>query len=138
MLLEQQFRNELLVKRATLARELQREFAAVVDVLDALDQPLFQKVTDRAADGRFVRSCALRNVLCRAGIIPKAERGENPPLGNIQAVARAIFAGEFRADLRRQPVQPERHESEQVELGQGVPPIGWCQMVAVATILAMV
>lgn len=134
--------NQLLIQRAALARQLQRKFAPVALVLDALDQLLLQQMRHSPADGRFVRPRAVRDVLRGAGIVAESERGQHPPFRNIEAVAFPIFAGELRAHFRREPVQPERHEFEEIELGQGDCPVRAVSrrgdMVAVATIIAMV
>ena len=62
------------------------------------------------------------DVLGRARVTAEAEGGQNPPFRNVEAVALLIFAGEFRADFGGQPVQPERREFEEIELGQGTDP----------------
>ena len=55
------------------------------------------------------------DVLRAAGIVAEAERRQHPPFRNIEPVALLIFAGQRGADLGRQPVQPKRHETEEVE-----------------------
>src|ERR1700736_3934412 len=61
LFLAEQARDQFLIKRLALAAQPKAEFAAVVFVLDALDQlPVYQR-GDGAADGGFVRARALRN-----------------------------------------------------------------------------
>ena len=72
---------------------------------------------DGAADGGFMGAGAMRDVLRAAGVVAETERRQHPPFRNIQPVALLIFAGQRGADLGRQPVQPERHEPEEIEPG---------------------
>src|SRR3979490_1504334 len=62
LLLAQQTRDQLLVQRFALPRHAQPVLAAVVFVFDALDELSPQQRRDRAADGGFVRSGAMRNI----------------------------------------------------------------------------
>ena len=59
----------------------------------------------------------MRNVLRAARIVAEAERRQHAPFRNVEPVAFLIFARQRRRNLGRQPVQPERHEPEQVEAG---------------------
>ena len=115
-------RDQLFIECAAFSGELQGQFAAILGILDPLDQLLLQKMRDGAADGRFVRPGALGDILRRAGLVPEAERGHHPPFGNVETIAVPILAGEFGADFRGQPVQPERHEAEKIEFAQGTRP----------------
>ncbi len=108
-----------------LRRQAQPEFAAVVFVLDTLDELPFHQRGDGAADGRFVGPGAMRDVLRAAGIVAEAERRQHPPFRNVEPVALLIFARQRGADLGRQPVQAERHEAEEIEpsLSSGAYPL---------------
>ena len=61
----QQARDQLLVERAALAGHAQAEFAAVVRILDALDQLPPHQRGDGAADGGFVGPGAMRRCIAR-------------------------------------------------------------------------
>src|SRR5438270_269709 len=102
----------------TLCGTDKRQFlAAIVLVLDALDDlPLHQR-RDRAADGGFMGAGALSDILRAAGIVAEAERRQHAPFRNVEPVAGRIFDRERRTDFGGQPVQAERHESEQVQPG---------------------
>ena len=91
---------------------------AVVGILDALDQIALHQGGDRAADGRLVGAGALGNVLRAAWILAKPERRQHAPFRNVEAIARLVLDGKRVADLGREPVEAERHESEKIESGQ--------------------
>ena len=111
----QQARDQFLVERAAFPRHAQPEFAAVIRILDAFHQlPLHQRV-DGAADGGFVGSGAMGDVLRAAGILAEAERRQHPPFRDVEPVTRLIFDRKCRADLGCEPVEAEGHEPEEVE-----------------------
>jgi hypothetical protein len=90
----------------------QAEFAAIIGfVLDPLDRSrVMQQRGHRAADRGFVRAGAMRDVLRAARIAAEAECRDDAPGRNIEAIARLILARERGTDLRREPVEAERHE----------------------------
>src|SRR4051812_46498170 len=110
-----QTRDQLLIERLALAGQSQAEFAPVIGVLDPLDQPPLQQRSDGTADRRFVRAGACCDILRAAGLAAKTERRQHAPFRNIESVALAIVAGERRADLGGQTIEPEWRELEQVE-----------------------
>src|SRR6266566_1083229 len=124
LLLALQPRDQLLVQCLALSRHAQPELAAVVFIFDAFHQLPFHQRRDRAADGGFVGSGAMRNILRAAGFVAEAERRQHAPFRNIQPVALLIFARKRSADLGGQSVQPEWHKSEQIECCQKTAPMG--------------
>ena len=77
----------------------------------------FHQRGNGAADGGFVGAGAMRDVLRAAGIVAEAERRQHAPFRNVEPVARLIFDRKRGTDLGRQPVQPERHELEEIQPG---------------------
>src|SRR6266700_1048461 len=117
----QQARDQLLVERAALAGQAQPKLAAIVLVLDALDEASLQQRGNGAADSGFVRPRAVRNVLRAAGVVTEAQRCQHAPFRNVESVALLILGRQCAAHFGRETVQPERHEAEEVEPGGSLP-----------------
>ncbi len=90
-----------------------RKFAPVVLVLHPLDQSAASAdartarlMVDLCVRVQWAMYCAVQ------ASSSKAQRGQDAPFRNIEPIAYLILTGECGADFRRQPVEPERNESE--------------------------
>src|SRR3954453_4848150 len=117
LLPSQQARNEFLVQRRPLPRQPQLECAAIVRILDAFHKLAVHQRGHGTADGGFVGSGAMRDILRAARFVSEAERCQHPPFRSVEPVSLSVLTGKRRRDLRGQPVQPERRELEQVQGG---------------------
>src|SRR6516225_1579889 len=111
----QQAGDQVLVERAPLARHPQPKFPPVVFIFDAFDDLALHQRGHRAADGGLVRAGTVGDKLCAASIVAEAEGRQHPPFWYVEPVALLIFVRQRAAHLGRQPVQPERNETEQVQ-----------------------
>src|SRR6516164_1253124 len=114
-----QARNQILVEHPSLGGQTQHKFAAVVLVLDPLDEPPRHQRRDCPADGGFVRASTVRNILGAAGFGAKAKRGQHSPFRNVEAISIPVFAGKRCGNLCSKAVEAERYKQEQIQSRPG-------------------